>query len=98
MRQAVGEGCTATRGPRHADTLLAQAYLASTRLRLGDAAGAVALLEVAVPGLEAAADLVEPGVVRVVLFQDQAEAHHLLRTHARTSPSRREHHAPARAG
>ena len=37
---------TATLGARHADTLRAQAYLGDTRLNLGDAAGAVALLEV----------------------------------------------------
>ncbi len=52
--EAVVEGYTATLGPRHADTLLAQANLATAKWRLGDAAGAVALLEVAAPALEAA--------------------------------------------
>ena len=48
------EARTATLGPRHAQTLSAQANLAHTKRQLGDAQGAVALLEVAAPGLEAA--------------------------------------------
>ena len=51
--EAVVEGYAATLGPRHAETLFAQAKLANARLQLGDAAGAVALLEVAAPALEA---------------------------------------------
>eukprot|EP01045_Picozoa_sp_COSAG04_P020649 COSAG04_NODE_2135_length_4726_cov_5.854333_2_plen_112_part_00 len=43
-----------TLGPRHGDTLDTQGALAQVRLLLGDAAGAVALLEVAAPALEAA--------------------------------------------
>ena len=52
--QAVVEGFAATLGPRHADTLFAQASLAYTRRLQGDVQAAVALLEVAAPGLEAA--------------------------------------------
>eukprot|EP01045_Picozoa_sp_COSAG04_P020648 COSAG04_NODE_2135_length_4726_cov_5.854333_1_plen_280_part_10 len=52
--EAVVEGFTATQGPRHADTLMAQAYLGDTRRLQGDTQSAVALLEVAAPGLEAA--------------------------------------------
>eukprot|EP01045_Picozoa_sp_COSAG04_P028817 COSAG04_NODE_4573_length_2008_cov_8.534835_3_plen_95_part_00 len=53
---AVVEGWTATVGARHAETLMAQAYLGHARLQQGDAAGAVALLEVAAPALEAVGD------------------------------------------
>ena len=51
--EAVVEGYTATLGPRHADTLLAQANLANVKRQLGDLPGAVALLEVVAPALEA---------------------------------------------
>ena len=39
-------------GPRHADTLQAQSNVGETLLALGDAQGAVALLEVAALGLQ----------------------------------------------
>ena len=48
------EGYTATVGPRHADTLHAQAKLGFARLLQGEVPGAVAALEVAAPALGAA--------------------------------------------
>ena len=51
--RTVVEGHSATFGPRHAETLMAQAHLASARLAQGNVADAMALLEVAVPALEA---------------------------------------------
>jgi tetratricopeptide (TPR) repeat protein len=51
--EAVVDGYRATLGLRHADTLFAQAHLGNVRRLQGDAVGAVAMLEVAAPGLEA---------------------------------------------
>ena len=48
MQRERVEGYIATLGPRHADTMMAQAYLGDTRLKLGDAAGAVALARTSV--------------------------------------------------
>ena len=65
---------TTTLGPRHAETLWAQSELAVPRFSQGDTQGAIALLEIAVPSLEAVEDYRAAGV-RANLEQARTAMH-----------------------